>query len=254
MPRKPLLALDSALSHATADKRVDILRLVARSGSISQAGREAGVSYKAAWQAIDTLTNLAGVPLVESAVGGAGGGGARITPAGLQLLAAADELAQARGQVLARLQEGGAQKALAPLSIRTSMRNQLPCQVQALDGQGQIVRVRLALADGSVLASRITRESAELLGLQEGLAVYALCKATAVSVRRAADAPAKRQANQLPGRAGRVSRGESGDEVAATLDAGLQLVGFAPAASGLRSGSRVVVAVEESAVVIALAG
>jgi molybdate transport system regulatory protein len=254
MPRKPSLALNSALSHATADKRVDILRLVARSGSISQAGREAGVSYKAAWQAIDTLTNLAGVALVESAVGGAGGGGARITQAGLQLLAAADELAQARGQVLARLQQGGAQKALAPLSIRTSMRNQLPCQVQALEGQGQIVRVRLKLADGSVLASRITRESAELLGLEEGLAVYALCKATAVSVRRPADAPAKEQANRLPGRAGRVSRGESGDEVAATLDAGLQLVGFAPAASGLRAGSRVVMAVEESAVVIALAG
>lgn len=254
MPRKPLLALNSALSHASADKRVDILRLVARSGSISQAGREAGVSYKAAWQAIDTLTNLAGVALVESAVGGAGGGGARITPAGLQLLAAADELAQARSQVLARLQEGGAQKALAPLSIRTSMRNQLPCQVRALEGQGRIVRVRLALADGSVLASRITRESAELLGLQEGLPVYALCKATAVSVRRAADAPSKGQSNRLTGRAGRVSRGESGDEVAATLDAGLQLVGFAPAASGLRAGSRVVMAVEESAVVIALAG
>lgn len=252
MPRQPLLALNSALSHATADKRVDILRLVAKTGSISQAARDAGVSYKAAWQAIDTLTNLAGVPLVESAVGGAGGGGARITEAGLQLLAAADELAQARGQVLARLQAGGATDAVAPLSIRTSMRNQLPCRVAALEDKGQIVRVRLALSDGSPLASRITRESAELLGLQEGLPVYALCKATAVTVRRAGERSAS--GNLLPGRAARVSRGESGDEVAATLEAGLQLVGFAPASSGLRAGSRVVMAMDESAVVIALAG
>ena len=38
--------------------------------------RQLGVSYKAAWQAIDTLTNLAGAPLVERTVGGSGGGGA----------------------------------------------------------------------------------------------------------------------------------------------------------------------------------
>ncbi|WP_137895480.1 TOBE domain-containing protein [Ramlibacter sp. 2FC] len=250
----------AALSHASADKRVEILRLVGRSGSISQAGREAGVSYKAAWQAIDTLTNLAGVALVERVVGGAGGGGARITPAGLQLLAAADQLEQARSEVLARLQgrEPGAARvglpALSQLSVRTSMRNQLPCTVQALEDQGQIMRVRLQLADGAVLVSRITRESAELLGLREGQPVLALCKATAVTVCRVADAQASLGANLLPGRASRVSRGQSGDEVAAALDAGLQLVGFAPPASGLRSGSRIAMTLDESAVVIALPG
>jgi hypothetical protein len=61
----------SALSHASADKRIDVLRAVGASGSISQAARDCGVSYKAAWQAIDTLTNLAGAVLVERVVGGA---------------------------------------------------------------------------------------------------------------------------------------------------------------------------------------
>ena len=173
MPKNgsPSVAYINALSHTSADKRIDILRLIAQSGSISQAGREAGVSYKAAWQAIDTLTNLAGVTLVERVVGGAGGGGARITPAGLLLLTAADQMDQARSQVLARLQQGGdlqeanLSPALMQLSIRTSMRNQLPCKVQALDAQGQIVRVRLQLAPGVGLVSRITKESAELLAL-----------------------------------------------------------------------------------------
>jgi len=268
----PTVSYTAALSQASADKRIEILRLVGRSGSISQAGREAGVSYKAAWQAIDTLTNLAGVALVERAVGGAGGGGARITAAGLQLLAAADQLEQARSQVLERLQQQavtstpGAQAAglpaLTQLSVRTSMRNQLPCTVQALEGQGQIVRVGLRLSGGTPLAqdttlvSRITRESAELLGLVPGQSVLALCKATAVAVSRAAGAkaPRGRNLNLFSGRASRVSRGETGDEVAGELDAGLQLVGFAPPASGLRSGSRVAMTVDESAVVIALAG
>lgn len=268
--RTPAVSFATALGQTSTDKRIDILRLIAAGGSISQAARDAGVSYKAAWQAIDTLTNLAGVTLVEREVGGSGGGGARVTASGLQLLAAADALEQARRQVLERLrrprglvsaplaQAGEVAPALAQLSIRTSMRNQLPCVVQALWQQGQIVRVQLRLAGaaaqtpGAALVSRITVESAQLLGLREGLSVLALCKAMAVAVRRAARAPGVPGVNALPARVTRVARGPLGDEVAARIDGGLQLVGFATPASGLRSGNRVEMTVEESALVIAL--
>jgi len=251
-----------ALAQSSADKRIEILKLIGQSGSISQAAREAGVSYKAAWQAIDTLTNLAGVVLVERVVGGAGGGGARLSAAGAQLLDAAGQLEQARQQVLTRLQAGsapGAVKAAMPslgqLSVRTSMRNQLPCAVQSLDINGHIVRVTLVFASGGTLASRITFESAELLSLRPGLPVLALCKATAVSVMKAVVAQDVEAAgNQLPGRATRVSRGSSGDEVSLTLDSGLQLVGFAPPGSGIRAGAKVLARVDEAAVVVALAG
>ena len=94
-------SLSSALGHNVADKRIEILRLVGQSGSISQAARDAKISYKAAWQAIDTLTNLAGVVLVQRAVGGQGGGGANITPAGQKLLAIADLLNDSRQQLFA---------------------------------------------------------------------------------------------------------------------------------------------------------
>ena len=258
------LSLTDALGHALTDKRIDILRQIGACGSISQAARAVGVSYKAAWQAVDTLTNLAGTPLVARAVGGAGGGGAQLTEAGHQLLAAADAMAQARGAVLARWQATPhAGPALARLAVRTSMRNQLPCVVDRLTVQGQIVCVHLRLegegAGAVSLASRITRESAELLGLQPGLAVLALCKATAVRVERggrAAPAPAAAAPAgtlRLPGRATRVVRGESGDEVSAELAAGLHMVGFAAPHSGLRAGSAVVLVVEENAVVLALA-
>jgi molybdate transport system regulatory protein len=258
--RAKAVSYEGALGHASSDKRIEILRLTGACGSISQAARDAGVSYKAAWQAIDTLTNLAGVALVERAVGGSGGGGAILTPAGMQLLHAADQVEAARRQVLAGLQGGGVSPSralgVAQLSIRTSMRNQLPCEVAALEGSGQIVRVRLHVADGVALVSRITRESAELLGLQNGLAVLALCKATAVKVERAPTTGGKRAAgvNLLNGRAARISRGDTQDEIALELWPGMQLVGFAPAGSGLRVGTRVLARVEEAAVVIAQAG
>ncbi|MGE0332863.1 MAG: TOBE domain-containing protein [Ramlibacter sp.] len=238
-----------ALSHASADKRIEVLRAVGASGSISQAARDCGVSYKAAWQAIDTLTNLAGAVLVERVVGGAGGGGARLTPAGSQLLDAAAQLAQARHQVLGRL---AAVPARMPALIRTSMRNQLPGEVVSLQAQGTIVRVHLRLPGGATLVARITRDSAQLLGLAGGQGVIVLCKATAVTVAPA-DGAAVPGANLLAGRVARVSRGEQGDEISAALDGGLALVGFAPPRSALRARSRVVLRVDESALVLALA-
>lgn len=252
----PQLKLAGALGHELADKRIDILRRIGEAGSISEAARAAGVSYKAAWQAIDTLSNLAGAALVERAVGGSGGGGAHLTPAGRQLLQAADLMREARAQVLAKMSRGGADQldapGLAALGLRTSMRNQLPCRVKALKPQGQAIRVELVLPDGDSLFSRITRESAQLLGLQAGLPVLALCKATAVTVAAVGKAAAGR--NLLHGHATRVSRAAAGGEVALALPGGLNLVGFAGPGCGLKVGSAAVACVDESAVVIALAG
>jgi len=246
-----------ALGHGMADKRIDILRQIGQGGSISQAARAVGVSYKAAWQAIDTLTNLAGVPLVHRAVGGAGGGGAVLTEAGHALLAAADAMAQARAEVLQRLAGQGAQPAAAArLAVRTSMRNQWPCVVRALEAAGPLVHVHLGgagAAQALALTARITQESAQLLGLAPGLPVLALCKATAVQVCGMKDAGAGGAVpNAWPGRVTRVARGEAGDEVAAALDAGVQMVGFAPPRSGLRARARVCLRADASAIVLAL--
>lgn len=245
-----------ALGHDMADKRIDILRQIGQGGSISQAARAVGVSYKAAWQAIDTLTNLAGVPLVHRAVGGAGGGGAVLTDAGHALLMAADAMAQARAEVLQRLAGQGTQPAAAArLGVRTSMRNQWPCVVRALEAVGPLVHVHLGgtgAAHALALSARITQESAQLLGLAPGLPVLALCKATAVQVGKGQEAGGALAPNTWTGRVTRVARGEAGDEVAATLDAGVQMVGFAPPGSGLRARARVCLRADAAAIVLAL--
>ena len=142
------LPLADVLGHEVTDKRIDILRRIGEVGSISEAARGAGVSYKAAWQALETLTNLAGVPLVEKVVGGTGGGGAALTPAGQRVLQAAHALAAARRQVLSRLHsDDDAATGRAALALRTSMRNQFPCTVGKVRAVGGQVRVQLLLAE-----------------------------------------------------------------------------------------------------------
>ena len=255
--------LIDALGHGASDKRIDILRAIARTGSISQAARDVAVSYKAAWQALDTLTNLAGVTLVERAVGGTGGGGAFLTAQGQQLLVLADALDEARQLVHARWAAVGAlpdsslqtaQAVYARLSLRTSMRNQLPCTVASMQAVGRIVRVGMHLGGSGTVTARITTESAELLGLAVGMTVIALCKATAVRVQPHKATRAQPTGNRLLGSVTDLAPDEGGDEVTVQLAGGLQLVGFAPAGAGMVHGQQARVEVDEAAVVVALPG
>jgi molybdate transport system regulatory protein len=254
--RAKTIAFDEVLGAGSSDKRLEVLRSVHQAGSISQAARLNGVSYKAAWQAVETLSNLAGVPLIEKVVGGSGGGGARLTAQGLALLRAADLLQAARTQALAKLQRSTRGSpinvtGLAAVGLRTSMRNNLPCTVQEVRLSQGGARVLLALADGQVLASRITLESLQLLGLAPGMAALAMFKATAVTV--APRILALAGINLLNGKVARRSGGSGAAEVSLQLAPGLALVGFAEPDGGLKLRQLAMAAIEESAVVIGLA-
>ena len=67
-------------------QRIALLQHIAEQGSITAAAKSAGISYKAAWDAIDELNNLAQTPLVQRSIGGKGGGGARLSVAGERVL------------------------------------------------------------------------------------------------------------------------------------------------------------------------
>lgn len=263
--------LNEALGHTASDKRLEVLRRVGQTGSISQAAREAGISYKAAWQAIETLSSLSGLPLVERSVGGVGGGGARITPQGTRLLALADALALARAQVLTRFgmdgEDGDAvayagvppTASVAGLGLRTSMRNQLPCRVVQVEvlAAGIKVAVSLQTPSGATLVSTVTRESADLLGLVPGLPVLALCKATAVTVQAAeADQVAWQGLCVLRGRVSEaVAAGGDGTQEVSLLLSGSGLwTGFAGQGEVFRAGDEAQAVFAPSAVVIGLSG
>lgn len=62
--------------------KVDLLESIGREGSISQAARERHLSYRRAWNMVDTMNQCFMEPLVVSVTGGKGGGGAQLTPTG----------------------------------------------------------------------------------------------------------------------------------------------------------------------------
>lgn len=68
--------------------KVDLLEAIERTGSISGAGREMGMSYRRAWLLVDALNQMFKSPVVTASPGGTHGGGAQITDFGKEVAAA----------------------------------------------------------------------------------------------------------------------------------------------------------------------
>lgn len=68
--------------------KIDLLDAIAQAGSISAAGRAMGMSYKRAWQLVDSLNTMFERPVVVAEIGGAKGGGAVLTEFGQKIVLA----------------------------------------------------------------------------------------------------------------------------------------------------------------------
>lgn len=67
--------------------KIALLEAIGREGSISAAARALGMSYRRAWELVESLNALMAAPVVAAAPGGARGGGAALTASGQALVA-----------------------------------------------------------------------------------------------------------------------------------------------------------------------
>ncbi len=223
------LSVETEFGAFLGDTRIRLLEAIDRYGSISQAAKAVPLSYKAAWDAVDAMNNVAEEPVVQRSTGGRHGGGTVLTDYGRRLVAmyrAVEEEYQAALDRLAdRLEESGSgdvrqfRSMLRRLALRTSARNQFTGPICAMHEGPSGFEVRLRLDDTNELAAAITRESAENLGLKIGMEVSGLVKATAVALSNHPTAhPAS--LNRLCGNVDRIHRGSMTAEVSVLLPSG----------------------------------
>lgn len=81
------LRIDFEGEHYIGHGRIELLELIGRHGSISQAAKAMGMSYKRAWYLIDAFNAMFREPLIERHHGGRGGGSATLTPFGERMVA-----------------------------------------------------------------------------------------------------------------------------------------------------------------------
>lgn len=72
--------------------RVQLLKAIQDTGSLSKAAKSLNISYKKAWQLLDSVNKSAKKPVTINSIGGKGGGGAELTEYGKSLVIAFDEI------------------------------------------------------------------------------------------------------------------------------------------------------------------
>jgi len=244
-------------------KRWDHLELLERidaSGSISAAATAMGMSYKAAWQAVEAINNLSHEPLLVRQPGGSTGGGTCLTEYGRRLVATYRRLEQEWASAPAAIGRSMGDfdqyyRMTRRFDMQTSARNQFLGTVKAVTLGAVNAEVILDIGNGEELAAIITNDSAEHLGLEIGSDAYALIKAQWIIL--AVDENIKTSArNCLRGTVVRCQEGAVNAEVVIELPGGKTVAAIITNESvkvlGLKDGVRAAALIKASHIILAV--
>jgi molybdate transport system regulatory protein len=243
-------------------RRIALLAEIARAGSITQAAKSAGLSYKGAWNAIDEMNNLAGEPLLKRVVGGKGGGCTRLTPRGEKLVHNFNLIRQEHTRFVDRLnrQAKGLTEdycLMESIAMKTSARNQFAGTVHAVRNGAINDEIDLQVIGGLHIVATVTRESRNDLGLDVGTKAFALVKASSIVLMTDSADVRLSARNQLAGTVRRIVPGAVNTEVVLELPAGGSVAAIitneSAKALGITDGSAATAVFKASSVIVGVA-
>ncbi len=239
-----------------------LLRQIAVTGSITKAAKAVKLSYKAAWDAVNAMNNMAEQPLVVGMAGGKHGGGSRLTDYGLRQIQLYDAVEGEYRRFLARLGEkvhdvDELTNFMRRLMMQTSARNQFLGRVTGLNVGPINAEVGVDIGGDDHITALITRGSVENLGLQEGSEVFALIKASSVIIMTGAEKMKLSARNQLRGTVSDCKKGAVNGEVTLQLAGGKTVTATITNASidglALKEGDPAVAVIKSSSVILGVA-
>lgn len=241
---------------------VRLMDAIAQQGSINRAAQAVGISYRTAWQRVESLNNLAESALVARATGGKGGGGTRLTPAGERLLALYRDMEREHQQFLQRLSArvgdaGELLPTLGRIAMQTSARNQFHGRIGAVEHGAVNAEVQLDIGGGNIITAIVTEASIDRLQLTVGGDAVAIIKASNVIL--AGDAAIVTSArNRLCGEVARLERGAVNSDVVIDIgdskSVGAIVTNVSVERLGLRQGASVCALIKASSVILATPG
>lgn len=219
----PAVGLRLGGAVRAGEDRLRLLEAIDRLGSITAAGQAMGLSYRAAWDAVQALNNLFPKPLVAARAGGRSGGAAELTPEGVAALNTLRhvqaEIALTLERLERRLREETGSVLVDPwrLVMRTSARNALRGVVSDVTHGAVDSEVTLKIHDDVSIVAIISKRSAEDLGLVPGMEAIALIKASFVILAEGGGPYRTSARNALAGTVISVEEGAVNSEVALEL-------------------------------------
>jgi len=222
------VALDSKGRRFLSGNRIELLERIEKHGSITQAAKAVGLSYKGAWDAVDAMNNLAEKPLVLRATGGQHGGGSQLTDYGRQVVQLYRQLETGQQRVLSKMQAEihdpeRLQDLLKVLTLKTSARNQLRGIIKMVRKGAVNADVILDIGDGLHIFANITNDAVDELQLKRGREAVALIKSSFVLLSPDPDLRISAR-NRLQGTITSITRGAVNGEVKLLLPGGRTMV------------------------------
>lgn len=219
------LALGMDGQNLLTDKRITLLEKISDCGSITQAAKAAGLSYKGAWDAVDAMNGMFGEPLIITMTGGKGGGGTQLSASGARLVDAYRVLHREQKRFLEAASTGiqdfdNIYQMIRKLSVKTSARNQFFGKVSAIKLGAVNVEVELTLTGGDKIHSVITHDGLNDLDLKIGSEAWALVKASWIILAMPGVADKLSARNKLPGCIESIVPGSVNAEVVMRLEGG----------------------------------
>jgi molybdate transport system regulatory protein len=204
--------------------RILLLKKIEETGSLSRAAKAVGLSYKSAWDTVDSLNNLAEKPLVAKITGGRAGGGSALTDYGREIIGnyrvLESEYKSLTGNKKAFLDGVDLARTLDRFAFRISARNQFLGAVRQVSVGLVNSEVVVSIGAGMDLTVLLMREGVNALGLKEGMAVIAFFKATAPILAAGTEPPKTSVKNCLPGKVTEIRKGRVNAEVKLDLGEG----------------------------------
>lgn len=251
----------SGQQAALDDPTLALLHAIGTNGSINQAAKSVGLSYKAAWERIEALNNLSPLPLIARQTGGSGGGGTILTEDGRQFLQKALLLQQQLKKLFTFFQENSMEalamiKTLYGMEMKISARNVWLGNVSNVEtgAVNSVVTVRLKGED--TIVSVITENSVQRLGLEPGKEVLTIVKAPSVMLSHEVDPQKISARNILKGTINRIVAGVVNDEVVVDIAGGNTVTSILTSESvrrmKLTQGMPISVVIKASSVLLAI--
>jgi len=157
----------------------EILKAIAKEQSISKAAEKLSMSYRYVWNYLQKIQKAVEAPIVETYKGGkAGGGGAKLTTLGQNLL---EEYQRVEGYMREVLAD---QEYWEVLGLKISARNQLKGKVVSIEKDGITAKVKVEIKAPVVVTAVITKEAVEDLGVKVGDEVNVVIKSTEVMIAK----------------------------------------------------------------------
>lgn len=167
--------------------QVELLQAIADTGSITAAAKQAGVSYKTAWDRLERINNLSQSPVIERNAGGSQGGGSALTDYGRKMLNGFKQLQEQHKLFIENLNQqlsslDDVSNFMKNALLQTSARNQFLGTIEAIDIGAVNSEVQVRISDQQRIVAIVTEQSRQDMRLEIGDSLIAMIKASSVTL------------------------------------------------------------------------